>query len=466
MEKSIYDRLKSDVLEIYKEAVHKMVPHRAVKDNIKSDGDFLAFGPPGNPVFKQKKACFNNICIFSIGKAAFPMAQSALDSLREHSDSNGIGEKIRGGIVITKDGHSGKEDLSPLQVFEASHPVPDERGIEATAKIIDMLKDTGENDLVLLLISGGGSALFEALPEGISLDDLKNLTGVLLACGADIEEINTIRKKISLVKGGKTASLAYPSTVVSLILSDVPGNPLEFIASGPAVPDSGTFKDAVGILDKYGIKAKIPASIMNYLELGMKEQGEEKGKPIGDIYEKCFPVIIGDNVSLTAEAKRIGISKGYNSMILTNWIMGEAKSAGEFFASIAMHIERGGDFPVRTPCCIIASGEPTVTIRGSGIGGRSQEAALSFTASSTGLNKSLFLAAGSDGTDGPTDAAGGIGSRETLRKGRDQGLDINMFLNENDSYNYLRKTDGLIITGPSGTNVNDLFLLLVDTDCR
>ena len=461
MKKSVYDRLKSDSLEIYNEAVRRMIPHRAVKNNIKTDDDFLVFGPPQNPTVKRKISSIKNIYIFAIGKAAFPMAHSALDSLMEHSDSNGIREKIRGGIVITKDGHSGKEDLSPLKVFEASHPVPDERGIGATDKIINMLRNTDEKDLVILLISGGGSSLFEALPEGISLDDLRKLTGILLACGADIEEINTIRKKISLVKGGKTASLAYPSTVVSLILSDVLGSPLEFIASGPAVPDSGTFEDAAAILEKYAVMDKIPSSVRNYLESGMKENKEENWEPAEDIFKKCFSIIVGDNISLTDEAKKMAVSKGYNSMVLTNWIRGEAMSAGEFFASIAMHIEQGGDFPLKTPCCIIASGEPTVTIRGNGLGGRCQEAALSFTASATGLNNSLFLAAGSDGTDGPTDAAGGTGSSESYRKGREHGLDLNLFLKENDSYNYLKRTDDLIITGPSGTNVNDLFLLLV-----
>ncbi len=457
MEQRVYDRLKSDALEIYKEAVHKMFPHRAIKENIRINGKFLIFGFPDSPVFKQEISSFNEIYIFAVGKAAFSMTESALDAL----NISGIKEKIRGGVVITKDGHSGKKDLSPLQVFEASHPVPDERGLRATEKIINMLKNTGEKDLVLLLISGGGSALFEALPDGISLDDLGNLTEILLTCGADIKEINTIRKKISLVKGGKTASLAYPSTVVSLILSDVLGSPPEYIASGPTEPDSGTFADAMKILDKYKIRHKIPVSIREYLESGLNAQGENETAIFENTFNNCFTNIIGDNISLTAEAKKIALSKGYNSMILTNWIRGEARSAGEFFASIAMHIEQDGDFPVKAPCCIIAGGEPVVVIKGNGTGGRCQEAALSFTSVSGELNNSLFLAAGSDGTDGPTDAAGGIGCNETLRRGREKDLDISLFLNENDSYNYLKKTDGLIITGPSGTNVNDLFLLLV-----
>ncbi|MCD4783220.1 MAG: glycerate kinase [Candidatus Eremiobacteraeota bacterium] len=484
-EKNIIEKLRNDALSIYRGAVEKMIPHRAIWENLKIEGDLILFGKKGTPTcieINYKK--LRKIFIFGIGKAGYVMAGSALDSLKE------IKEMIAGGLVITKDGHAGEKDLHPLIVKEASHPVPDERSLESTGEIIDILRNAGEDDLVLFLISGGGSALYESLYPGMTIDDLKMITNTLLKCGADIEEINTIRKHISMVKGGKTAELAYPARVVSLILSDVLGSPLESIASGPTVADTGTFEDVMKIIEKYKIKDEIPQLIYDFILRGVSGDILETIKAGNPCLAKSSSVVIGDNIAMTRQAKIIAEKLGYNTMILTNWIRGEARHIGDFFTSIARHVESGDDFPVSAPCCVIASGEPVVTIRGKGKGGRCQEAAISFTASSGELSRSLFLAAGSDGTDGPTDAAGGIGSNLALlfRPPHDLGrgwspdqpgngmkselrspscrneqkdLDIHEYLDNNNSYEYLKLTGDLIITGPTGTNVNDLFVLMV-----
>ena len=452
-----YEKLKSDALEIYKKSVEKMIPGKAIEENLSVEGSTIIFGKADNPKLTMDISHVENIYVLGVGKAVWTMAEGVLKIL----STDNIRKKIADGVIITKDGHSGESLLKPLDVFEASHPVPDERGIKATREIISILKKAGEKDLVIFLVSGGGSALYESLPDGISLDDLKSLTGILLSCGAEIEEINTIRKQLSLVKGGKTAVLAYPSTMVSLILSDVLGSPLEFIASGPTVPDSGTLQDVEKILEKYKLEKKIPSSIKDFIREGI-EKGKNSNAAEEEFFTKSTSLVIGDNITMTEAAKEFAESAGYNTMILSNWIRGEARFVGEFFTFLARQVETGGVFPVPTPCCIIASGEPTVTLRGEGKGGRCQEASLAFSMMSSGLTRSLFLAAGSDGTDGPNDAAGGIGSREGFKKGKTQNLNIRKHLESNDSYNYLKETEDLIITGPTGTNVNDLFLLLVE----
>lgn len=463
--KQSLEKRREHALFIYNEAVEKMLPGPAIRSHINAENNIIHVGkkagdagktiPGGSSPLNISLDEIDGIFIFAIGKAAYTMAEALLDSLGD------IRGKIAGGMVITKDGYSGSSDLSPLTVREASHPVPDERGLMATAEIVEMMKSAGERDLIFFLVSGGGSALYESLYPGITIEDMQSLTKTLLSCGAEIEEINAVRKHISRVKGGKTARQAYPAQLVSLILSDVLGSPLDAIASGPTAPDTTTFAQVAGIFDKYHIEKDIPHSILDFVKRGLAGMEPETVKAGDQALERVSYFIVGDNKAMTLEAMKIAGSLGYNSMLLTNWLRGEARFAGEFFASIARQIEEGGPFPIGRPCCIIASGEPTVTIRGKGRGGRCQEAALSFALSTKGLKEPIFLAGGSDGTDGPTDAAGGITDTETINRGKKKGVDGNKSLAENDSYNYLLQTGDLIKTGPTGTNVNDLFLLLL-----
>lgn len=453
--KNSLKKLKDDALCIYKKTIEKIQPDFAIKRMLRVNQGFIeAGGQHSEGVCRFSTDSIDNIYIFSIGKAAYTMALSAVEILQPVKD------KLSGGVVITKEGHAGGENLTPLQVREASHPIPDIRSLEASEEILRTAQQAGERDLILFLISGGGSALYEMLPAGVSLSCLQSLTKELLYCGAAIEEINILRKKISLVKGGKTALAAYPARCVSLILSDVLGSPISSIASGPTYPDDSTFSQALGVIQKYRIEKKIPHSIWNYItEEAEKELNAAKSKT-SDKFEHCFWHIIGDNNLMTKEAEKSALSLGYNSIILSSQLQGEARYLGGFFADIAKQAEFDKDFFLPGPCCIIAGGEPVVTVRGKGKGGRCQEAALGFAAAAGNLRQSVFLACGSDGTDGPNDAAGGITDPFTKAKGLEIELDINSFLEDNNSYEYLKAVKDLVITGPTGTNVNDLFLLL------
>ena len=376
------------------------------------------------------------IHMVAIGKAAWTMAKAASDFL---------GDKLARGIVVTKYEHS-MGDLPKCDIYEAGHPVSDENTIAATHECVKLAESLTGNDELLFLVSGGGSALFEKPLEGITLEDVQSISNHLLASGADIVEMNMIRKRLSAVKAGRFAQLAAPAKVFAIILSDVLGDRLDSIASGPAVPDNSTAEDAAKVAEKYGLKLT---------ELQSKYLAQETPKEINNVEI----VITGSVRTLCESAAKTAQQLGYTPFVLTTTMNCEAAEAGRLLATIAADTKAGRN-SFKTPCAIIAGGETVVTLKGKGKGGRNQEMALAAAKGIAGLDDTLVFALGSDGTDGPTDAAGGIADGNTLAKLRAANIDIDKTLANNDSYNALKAVDGLIITGPTGTNVNDVVVVL------
>jgi glycerate 2-kinase len=337
--------------------------------------------------------------------------------------------------------------------------VPDEAGFRGAQKIVKLLEKTGEKDLVIFLISGGGSALLPYPAEGLSLEDKQEVTRALLEVGADIHEINALRKHLSLVKGGRLARFAFPSPLISLILSDVIGDDLDSIASGPTVPDKSTFGDCLHILDKYHIRDRIPQAVVKIMEKGARGEIEESPKPGDPIFEQAQNVIIGSNIQAVEAARNEAHKLGYNTLILSTFIEGETKDVARVHAAVAKEILSSGN-PICRPACVISGGETTVTIQGKGLGGRNQEFALAAAIDIAGLRDVVVLSAGTDGTDGPTDAAGAIVDGTTIERAEKMGMDAELFLRENDSYHFFQSLGDLIITGPTHTNVMDLRLVL------
>ncbi|MBQ7786206.1 MAG: glycerate kinase [Clostridia bacterium] len=406
--------MRQDARRIIDAAIHAAQPDTAVK---KALGSLPAYT--------------GRLTLIAIGKAAWQMAYAAYSEL---------GSQISGGIVITKYEHS-MGDIGPLTIREAGHPVPDSNSYAATQEAIDMVTGLKENDLVLFLISGGGSALFEK--PLVDTAEMESITGQLLACGASITEINTIRKHLSAVKGGKFAQLCAPAQVYSVVLSDILGDPLDMIASGPAYPDSTTVEETLAIADKYALKMSDHAR--QFLQIDTPKT-----------LPNAQSIITGSVRQLCVAAEKEASAMGYTPIVLSDCLCCEAREAGSMLGSIARYYRNlGGKY------AIIAGGETVVHLTGHGKGGRNQEMALACAAQIAGLENVLMFSVGSDGTDGPTDAAGGIVTGSTCGELLRQGIAIDAVLKDNDAYNALNKADGLIFTGPTGTNVNDLSCLLI-----
>lgn len=385
----------------------------------------------GNHDFANK-----NIYLVAIGKAAWTMANAA---------SKYLGDKIKKGIVITKYDHSMGE-IPRIEIFEAGHPTLDENTVTATKKAIELVSNLTEEDEVLFLVSGGGSALFEAPLEGVTLFDLAQLNNEMLASGADIVEINMIRKRLSSVKAGRFASISHPATVYSVVLSDVLGDRLDTIASGPAVPDESTTDDALKVVEKYNLL--LTGKQKEYLQLETPK-----------VVENVETVVTGSVKSLCNSAAKTARELGFEPYVLTTTLNCEASEAGRFLASIAADTLEGVNY-FKKPCAIIAGGETVVNLKGTGLGGRNQEIALSAATGIAGLDDVMIFSLGSDGTDGPTDAAGGVVDGNTVSMLKEKGLDVSEILANNDAYHGLKAVDGLIVTGPTGTNVNDVSIIL------
>ena len=406
--------------------------------SMRKDADFIieraiASAMPDEAV---RKALLNvrlpeKVYLVAIGKAAAQMAKAAYAQL---------GDRIAQGVAITKYDHS-DGDIGPIKVYEAGHPVLDENSIKATDAVLDMVKDLGEGDTVVFLVSGGGSALFES--PLVDLEELQDINRQLLSSGADIVEMNTIRKRLSAVKGGKFALACAPARIVSVVLSDIIGDPLDMIASGPAYPDASTCADAIAIAEKYGLDLSIKA-----LELLHEETPDE--------LTNVETYVTGSVRQLCIAASEAAEELGYKPIVLTASLCCEAKDAGSFLASIAQYHKDS-----RESLAFIAGGETVVRITGEGLGGRNQELALSAAEGIAGLENAAIFSVGSDGTDGPTDAAGGYADGNTAPALAKLGVSIPAVLKANDSYYALRNVDGLIITGPTGTNVNDVCCLLI-----
>jgi hydroxypyruvate reductase len=369
--------------------------------------------------------------------------------------------KVREVLVVGmgKDGH--RFPLSGIKVVEAGHPVPDEAGLRGTKEMIRFLADTTSEDLVFCLISGGGSALTPAPADGVSLGDKQDVTRRLLDCGATIHEINSVRKHLSSIKGGQLAGLAQPSTLISLILSDVIGDDLDAIASGPTVPDTSTYYDSLRILNRYNLAEAIPPAALRHLEAGARGEIPETPKAQDPAFETVQNVVVGSNALAVRAAREKAAALGYNPLVLSSFVEGETREVARVHAAIAKEVLKSGN-PVHPPACIISGGETTVTVRGNGKGGRNQEFALASALEIEGLDRVLIMSGGTDGTDGLTDAAGAFAHGDTVDRGRLRGLDACSHLAENDSYNFFSPLDDLLITGPTLTNVMDLRLVMIE----
>jgi len=392
---------------------------------------------------------FKNVYVIGGGKASGSMAE-ALEQI--------LGKHIANGLVNIPHGSEHKTEIIKFQ--EASHPIPDKSGVEGTRRMLEIAEQAKREDLIICLISGGGSSLMPLPRGGITIKDKRKITDELLKCGATINEINTVRKHVSDFKGGWLAKKAYPATVLNLILSDVVGDPLDSIASGPTVPDSTTFSDAIKVLKKHRLWDKASVSIKRVLSNGEKGLIPETPKANDKAFEKVYNVVIGNNRFASLAVREQLRSAGLNTLLLTSTLEGEARHIGVMLASIACEVALSGN-PVPKPAGIIAGGETTVTVTGKGLGGRNQEIALASALKVGGLDGVVVASLSTDGVDGPTDAAGAIVDGKTIARAAEMDLNPEEFLAENDSYNFFSKLGDLIFTGPTGTNVNDVSVIVV-----
>ncbi len=437
-------QLRKDACSIFQCGVREAAPENAIGRSLKVDGERLEVH---NEVYDLAR--YDGISVIGAGKAAAVMAQAVEAQLAP---------RIKGGFVNVKYGHSAS--LQRIEVNEAGHPVPDEAGIRGVDRMIQLLHGTGEKDLVLALISGGGSALLPYPAKGLTLGDKQKVTKLLLDCGASIREINAVRKHLSQIKGGRMARLAHPSTLIGLILSDVIGDDMDCIASGPTAPDGSTFHDCIWIIEKHGLRTRMPSAAMKVLERGEGGELEETPKVGGTVFRNVKNVIVGNNDLALQGAKERAQQLGYHGLILSSSIQGETHVAARAHTTLANEILTT-DHPVLRPACVISGGETTVFIKGNGLGGRNQEFALAAAMTIDGLEPVVILSGGTDGTDGPTDAAGALVDGRTIARAKAAGMDPNHYLERNDSYHFFQSLGDLLITGPSRTNVMDLRLVMV-----
>jgi hydroxypyruvate reductase len=434
--------------EVFQAALAAAEPSDAVRAAITLSGDRLTTRGKAFDLL-----AFDSLVVVGAGKAACPMAGAVEDVLDG---------RISAGLVITKYGHT--RPLERITAVEAGHPVPDAAGVAATEKVIRMLAASGERTLVIVLLSGGGSALLVAPVPEITLADKQVVTDLLLRSGARIEELNAVRKHLSRVKGGRLAELARPATVLTLILSDVIGDRLDVIGSGPTAPDSTTFGDALAVLDRYGLRGRAPGRVLSVLDAEARGDAVETPKVGNECFRKVENVIIGGLGRSLEAARDKARSLGYEAEVITAELAGEAREAATFLAGKALAVPRS----TGRPRCLISGGETTVTVRGRGRGGRNQELALAFALEVEGQSGITILSAGTDGTDGPTDAAGAIVDGGTATEARRLGLSPERFLDDNDSYTFFAKLDALmgggchLKTGPTGTNVMDVQIMVVE----
>ncbi|MGD2143477.1 MAG: glycerate kinase [Anaerolineae bacterium] len=434
--------LRSIAAELQKAALDAVDPAAAVRRHVHRLGRELIVDGR-----RYELDTYDHVFVIGGGKAAVPMTNAVANLLDRH---------LSQGVVVTKYGHStglGSISSRPdspstgVQILEAGHPVPDHNSVRAAEAMAGLASRAREQDLLICLISGGGSALLTLPVTGLTLDALRELTGALLRSGATIDEINTIRKHCSRIKGGHLARLAAPAQVVTLILSDVVGDPLDVIASGPTVPDTTSLADARDVLARYGIDQDIPL--------------QETPKPGDSVFEPVQHVIVGSNRQAGLATVNRARQLGFNALLLSTYVEGEAREVAKVAAALAKSVREDGD-PLSPPACLVWGGETTVTVHGKGTGGRNQELALAAALELDGWSRTLIVALATDGTDGPTDAAGAAVTGETIKRARELGLDPRAALEANDSYHFFATLGDLIRTGPTGTNVNDLLFVLVD----
>ena len=443
MEEKSLSRMRKDADIIFRAGIQAVEPAAAIKRYCHLQGSRLDVK---GKIYDLDR--FKDIYLIGAGKAVAPMAK-ALEEI--------IPGRIKAGSINVKYGHLAP--LSTVLITEAGHPIPDQAGKEGTMRLLSLAHKAGEDDLVLCVISGGGSSLLPNPPSEITLEEKQASTRALLACGATIQEINAIRKHLSGIKGGGLARAVYPATLISLILSDVIGDDLDAIASGPTVPDSSTFHDCSDIFDRYLLKDKLPLSVLSYINRGKSGEIPETPKPDDPVFTKTQNIIVGSNLECLLAAKKTADNLGYQTLLLSTMIEGETREVAKVQTALAKEVLQTGN-PIPSPACILFGGETTVTIKGKGKGGRNQEFALASAIELEGWSRVVVLSGGTDGTDGPTDAAGALADGETIKRARMLDMNPRGYLNNNDSYHFFEKLGDLVKTGPTNTNVMDLCILL------
>lgn len=433
------EELRRQAAAIFAAAVRAADPAAAVRRHVSLERATLRIDSHSYDLER-----IDRIFLIGAGKASGPMAKTLEDLL---------GERITTGIVNVKYGYT--VPLERVSLVEAGHPIPDDAGYRGAERMLDLVDQAGRRDLVLCVISGGGSALLPAPVKGVSLAEKARVTDLLLKSGATIQEINAVRKHLSKIKGGQLARAAAPAEMAVLILSDVVGNALDAIASGPTVPDPTTFAEARGILERYGLIDEVPSSVRDYLVRGVAGLVPETPKPGETIFDQVHTVIVGSNDVAVQAAALSARASGLHTVVLPA-VIGEARDAAEKFTDRALQLAND-----TRPACVLAGGETTVTVRGGGKGGRCQEFALAAALKIAERPRTLLGAFGTDGTDGPTDAAGAVADGTTATRAAAAGLDARRALDQNDAYTFFSTLSDLIVTGPTNTNVNDIYLALV-----
>jgi glycerate 2-kinase len=438
------------LMDMFNAALAAVDPYRAVIKAFRVENNRVA---AGGSVYDLN--VFDRVVVVGAGKATAAMAAAVEDVL---------GDRIERGIVVVKYGHSGH--LMKIEQIEAAHPVPDEAGVQGTQRILELVRRADEKTLVICLLSGGGSSLLVAPHRGIILENKQRTTELLLKAGATIDELNTVRKHLSAVKGGRLVQIAHPATVLTLILSDVIGDRLDVIASGPTTSDSSTFFDAAAVIERYRLKAMLPPVVNAFLERGMAGQEPETVRSADACFLRTRNVIVGSSAQALAAAREKAAALGWRPEIVTAELQGEARDAARLLARKAMHAR--DEMKQGERRCLLSGGETTVVVRGTGRGGRNQELALAFALEIAGVDGITLLSGGTDGTDGPTNAAGAVVDGSVMNKARNIGIHPEVYLGNNDSYSFFQRLDAQsgeqhhLVTGPTATNVMDIQIILVE----
>ena len=440
------DRARKTASVLILEGLAAADPYKAVKRALKLEDKALVVKGKCIPVTGR-------VYVVGAGKATGGMAVAAEEVL---------GDLIAEGAIALPEEIVGKYELKRIKVMGSTHPRPSDKSVAAGREIVSIARRASEGDVVLALFSGGGSALMEFPVEGVSINDIMVVSDSLMKAGADIFELNTVRKHLSKIKGGWLAKHAYPATVVCLMISDVVGDRMDTIASGPTVPDPTTFEQAAEVLKRRGLWDKMPSAARSYIEKGLRSEVPETPKPGDPIFNRVHNVVVASNIESLRAMKTKAESLGYNALILTSLLEGEAREVGRVAAAIAKEVRRTGN-PISPPAVILAGGETTVTVRGKGRGGRNQELALAAAICIEGVEGVAIAAVGSDGRDGPTEVAGAIVDGYTVARAKKAGLDPLKFLDDNNSYEFFKAVGGHVETGYTGTNVNDFLVIVVES---
>jgi glycerate-2-kinase len=431
------------LIRILRQALHAVEAAAAVRRSVVKHGHALVIGSRRYDLRRYER-----VVVVGAGKATAPMAR-AMERI--------LGPRLHSGLVIVKYGHACPTRL--IEVREGGHPLPDRAGQSAAARLLAIATSLTKRDLLIVLLSGGASSLMPLPVRGVTLADKKRVTQQLLRCGATIGEINTVRKHLSRIKGGRLAEVTQ-ATVATVILSDVLGDDVSAIASGPTVPDPTTFDDAIDCLKRYHLRRTVPPTVRTHLQRGARGLVPDTPKPGALVFRRTHHHIVGNVEAALMAAMQVARQTGLRTVLYSTALKGEARVTGRAFGSLAKRVMQIGN-PVRKPCCLVAGGETTVTVTGNGKGGRAQEFAVAAARAIAGLRNVWVVALGTDGTDGPTDMAGAMVTGDTVAHAKRLGIELDQVLANHDTYPALRALRSHIKTGPTGTNVNDLYLLLI-----